>query len=331
MAPNSSKPNSPKNSKNNKSDSDADKQNKEKLTDDLDFWSMDTDVEASDSSDVEIDEIADFINSPVLPIGKTKTLSEISDTPAELKELDDEKIIEKLTKANSREEKNTTRSLSDEDLEEFQNIEHEEHKEAANQKLQRKEKTKKRTPLELIATFICLAFLIVAGTYFYQYYNEKFEILTDDKWAANIPIEGKYAEIAEVETWWAKPVTQAKLGVDFVPCIKITLGENTKSGALRVIFYSFEEGLQGNKRAKGDPFPLEFSNGKFSNGKNTITIQGTDGFESMAEFASYRNQEEDRWTVNIIEGASIDLQSHEYDELAHAPIDPIFKTLKVAE
>lgn len=331
MASNSSKPNSPKNSKDRDNET-LGTDNPEKLTEDLNFWSMDTDVEAADVADVELDEVAEFLKSPVLPIGKkTKTLSEISNTPTELQELDDDGIIEKLEKANSREETNTARALSDEDLEEFKNLEHEEILAVENQKNIKSNSTKKRTPLELAASTICILFLIGLGIYFYNYYNNHFDILTDDKWTSNIPVEGKYAEIEAVDTWWSEPVTQAKLGVDLVPCIKITLGEGAKSGALRVIFYSFEEGLNGNLRAKGDPFPLEFSNGKFANGKNSVIIQGTDGFESMAEFYEYRNQMEDRWTVSIKEGSTIDIRSADFENLGHAPIEPTYKTLQTAK
>jgi len=329
MASNSSKPNAPKNSNNHTSDSDANQHPKEKLTDDLDFWSMDTDEESIEAADIELDEVAEFLKSPVLPIGKTKSLSEISDTPAELKEIDDADILENLTKANSRKDIENTRSLSDEDLEEFQNLEDEEHQITTVKRQEKKESKKKRSPLELATTIACFLFLIGLGVFFYQYYNEKFDVLTDDKWASNIPVEGKYAEIEAVETWWSEPVTQAKLGVVLVPCIKITLGENTKSGALRLIFFSSEKGLSGNLRAKGDPFPLEFSNGKFSNGKKSITLQGTDGFESMAEYSAYRIQDKERWTVTINEGASIELTADDYTDLGHAPIEPIFKTLKI--
>ena len=63
MASNSSKPNSPKNTKNIGSESDANEPHKEKLTDDLDFWSMDTDTEAVEAADMELDEVAEFCES----------------------------------------------------------------------------------------------------------------------------------------------------------------------------------------------------------------------------------------------------------------------------
>jgi len=332
MASHSSKPNSHKHPKEDSKTPDASEPNSsDKLTDDLDFWSMDSDVEESDITDEALDETEAFLNSPVLPIGKTKTLSEISETPAELRDLDDGEIIEKLAKANSREEISTIRTLSDEDLEEYQNVEHEEELEVVKQKRERKEKTKKRSPLELAGTIACVLFILGFGIYFYNYYNDKFDVLTDDEWASNIPVEGEYANIKSVQTWWSEPVTKAKLGVKLVPCLTITLDEEAKSGALRVIFFSYEEGLNGNKRAKGDPFPLEFRDGKFSNGKSSITIQGTDGFESRAEFYAYRSQMENRWTVSIKEGPSIGTRSADFQDLGHAPIDPIQRSLETAK
>ena len=334
MASNPSKPNSHKNSKNKKASNtsdDSELDGTSTLDEDMDFWSMDTDLPETDTTS-KIDESEEYLSSPVLPYGKTKTLSEISEKPAEMRDLDDDQIIEKLAKANSREETDVVSSLSDEDLEEYNNIEHEEIQEVVEQKRKKKESTKKRTPMELAGSALCVLFLIGFGIYFYSYFNDKFDVLTDDTWASNIPVEGEFAAIKSVETWWSEPVTQAKLGIKLVPCLTITLDDKTKSGALRVIFYSDEDGLEeDSKRARGDPFPLEFSNGKFSNGKSSITIQGTDGFESMAEFYAYRSQMKNRWTVVIKEGPSINIRSADFADLGHAPIDPIQKSFKTAK
>ena len=40
---------------------------------------------------------------------------------------------------------------------------------------------------------------------------------------------------------------------------------------------------------------------------------------------------EDRWTVSIKEGPSINTQSADFEDLGHAPIDPIQRSLETAK
>jgi hypothetical protein len=95
---------------------------------------------------------------------------------------------------------------------------------------------------------------------------------------------------------------------------------------IRSVFYSYEEGLLGKLRPKGDPFTHEFVNGKFLESEsNQITIYGTDGFEKLASFLFYRSQDENRWTVEVSEARYIQDEVNSFLPLASAPIEPIRK------
>ncbi len=294
----------------------------EPLTEDLDFWNMETDITKIDQTSEELDELEEFLKSPVLPTTKTKTLSDLSENPIELEELDDIKIIKKLEEANTKREQETVVQLSEEDLKEYAQQEVEEKQEIIKKEIQKRQSKPKRTPVEKIATVVCVLFLLGLGFYLYSYSVKRLDIKTEEEWVSNIPTAGEFISIEEVSTGWSRPESGAKLGVILVPTATITLSDDIKSGAIRVIFYSYEEGLNGKKRAKGDPFPLEVIDGKFANGRNTITLAGTDGFTDIADFYSYRSQFEKRWTVVIKEAQSMSVPAGSFNDVGHAPIIP---------
>lgn len=304
----------------------------ENLDSELDFWSMD-----SDNKQIEqvSDELEDFLTVPAA--GSTKSLSELAETSIELEDLGGEEIIKSLEKANSRGQDTATNTLSEKDIEAYKAQGAEEQETVINQLREKRKFNKQRNLTEKICTALCALFLIGLGVFYFNYVADHIDIKTEDEWVTNIPVEGEFANITSISTWWAEPVDKVKLGIKLVPTATITLGENSKSGVLRVIFFSSEEGLNGNRRAKGDPVPLVIKDGKFHNGKNSITIQCTDGFSSIAEFNAYRHQNlrpeeahepEKRWNVTIKEASSIHTSTSDYKELGHAPIEPLRSELR---
>jgi hypothetical protein len=184
-----------------------------------------------------------------------------------------------------------------------------------------------RTSVEKIATLACYLAILGVFSYLIIYASEQHNFDTTKGYQSNTPVKGDYANVEKIETWWSKPVgNNAKFGILFVPSATITLDSSSGSGVIRSVFYSYEEGLLGKLRPKGDPFTHEFVNGKFlESGNNQITIHGTDGFEKLSSFLFYRSQDENRWTVEVREAPSTQNEVNSFLPLANAPIDPIRK------
>ncbi|MFT5633034.1 MAG: hypothetical protein ACI9SQ_000744 [Rubritalea sp.] len=184
-----------------------------------------------------------------------------------------------------------------------------------------------RTSVEKIATLACYLAILGVFSYLIIYASEQHNFDTTKGYQSNTPVKGDYANVEKIETWWSKPVgNNAKFGILFVPSATITLDSSSGSGVIRSVFYSYEEGLLGKLRPKGDPFTHEFVNGKFlESGNNQITIHGTDGFEKLSSFLFYRSQDENRWTVEVREAPSTQTEVNSFLPLANAPIDPIRK------
>ncbi len=184
-----------------------------------------------------------------------------------------------------------------------------------------------KSPAEKIATLACYLAIVALFTYLIMYASNQHDFSTAMGYEANTPVDGDYASVEKIETWWSKPAgNNTKFGVILVPSATITLGENSKSGVTRSVFYSYEEGLIGELRPKGDPFTHEFKDGKFlESGTNQITIHGTDGYSELAHFMYYRSQDENRWTVDVKEAPSTQTDINSFKSLAQAPIEPIRK------
>ncbi len=181
--------------------------------------------------------------------------------------------------------------------------------------------------IEKIASIICYIAIIGVLSYLVHYASKQHNFDTSKQHDDNTPATGTHATIESIETWWTEPADDnTQFGVLLVPSATITLGPESKSGAVRCVFYSYEKGLQDNLRPKGDPFLLAFSNGKFTKtGTNKITISGTSGFKKLAHFQYYTQQDENRWTIQISEAGSSNTKKDKFTPLANAPIDPISK------
>jgi len=298
--------------------------------DEQDFWESDPADQLEQEPDENVQDVLDELDE-LLEQSKTPNLSN-SPIVADTEGADD--ILEELTGLD--EEESEAVDADDEaklaeDREERE--EQEEGQEAssvaaaaaasatAKPSVGKKEGRKKRSMLEIVASVLSVVLLLALSFYFYRYAKDKLDIVTKDKWATNIPVKGNLANITEVKTWWGTPPENANVkgGVKLVPFVQLTLGEGTTSGKLRVVFYSYEKNSFNRNIAKGDPVTIPFSNGKFSNGKKTVTFICTDGFEDVAYFYHYKQQDENRWTIQVGEAAA---DSNDYKVFAHAPIDP---------
>lgn len=292
-------------------------------TDEADFWDMDQVLSSTDSTldsieseSIDLEEIQAELNKEVDIPTVEKPITNLSESELQIPEIDNLEVITALTTEQAKTETASEHDLTEEELEHFK---------APVAPIVTIDKNNRSTPFEKIMMTLCFMGLIAFGAYLISYFYDKFDVQTEKEWASNIPVKGEYASITKVETWWTVPQNNnTKFGVKLVPSVKITLGSDSKSGILRAVFYTYEEVSKNEKRAKGDPFPLHFVDGKFiDTGKNTITIYGTDGYTDISSFEYYRTQNEDRWTISLREAAAGETKAENFVELGHAPIEPI--------
>ena len=281
-----------------------------------DFWEINQSTADTDLDSIDLEEIQDELNKEINITPIAKPITNLSDSELEIKAIDEQDVISTLDSEQARAELASEHGLTDEELDTFR------EDPAPVAVVSDK---KKSTPLEKIMVPLCFLGLIGFAVFFISYLNDKFDVKQDHDWASNIPAKGKYVSIDRVDTWWTVPQSNnTKFGVKLVPAVTITLGSDSKSGTLRAVFYSYEEGINGEPRAKGDPFPLPFVDGKFvATGKNQVTLYGTDGYKDLSSFEYYRTQNEDRWTISIREAASGETNANKFNEVGHAPIEPI--------
>ncbi len=289
----------------------------EELTDDLDFWNIDTDKSNA--------------------VADADALAELEEMLAEVEEPEPQRFIAKIEPTVEAFKEEVKTSSQDQDIDQL--LDNAKAKIIAEREMQESlafsddsiNKPKKinipNTQAEKFATIFCYIALVGIFTFLIIYASEQHNFDTSKPYAGNTPVEGEFANVASIETWWSEPIgKKARLGVILVPSATITLDSDSKSGVLRSVFYSDEEGLLGQLRPKGDPFTHEFLDGKFlESGTNQITIQGTDGFEKLAHYEYYRSQDDTRWTIEVKEAATIQTSIDGFKSLANAPIEPIRK------
>ncbi len=305
----------------------------DEISEDSDFWNMESDLEEIDTSSDELDEIEKILaenklEQPLKPLSEQEL---VIDAPCE------KDIIDSLDQHHSSQEMEELPDIANKNVDELLASATAEVKaEESGEQLivptpsstPKKETTKEsRSTAEKIATLACYLAIIGVFGYLIHYASKQHNFDTAKSYEANTPAQGEYASIVNIETWWAEPESDnTKFGVILVPSATITLGADSTSGVIRSVFYSDEEGLLGKLKPKGDPFTHAFKNGKFlSTGTNQVTVYGTDGFEELAHFIFYRGQSDDRWTIEVKEAPSVQTELDGFKAVAKAPIDPIRK------
>jgi hypothetical protein len=303
------------------------KKHPEDLSDDLDFWNIDTDPKEINTSADKTEQILaeKKIQQPLKSLSEQDLVIKTPDEQDIKSTLDLHKESNKLEEFDHISNNNVDELLANASAEvkaELDGVPIPPEPVETAAKLR-----ESRTSVEKIATLACYLAILGVFSYLIIYASEQHNFDTTKGYESNTPVKGDYANVEKIETWWSKPVgNNAKFGILFVPSATITLDSSSGSGVIRSVFYSYEEGLLGKLRPKGDPFTHEFVNGKFlESGNNQITIHGTDGFEKLSSFLFYRSQDENRWTVEVREAPSTQNEVNSFLPLANAPIDPIRK------
>ncbi len=309
------------------------KKNIDELSNDPDFWNIDTDPNEIDASSDELVEIERILAEKKL----AQPTPQISEHEIILEAPDEKDILSSLELHRGNQKSEELPDLSDKNVDELlatataemkaEQDGTESIKGSRKPKFAPRNAKEPRTPAEKIATVACYLAIVGVFTYLIIYASKQHDFDNTKGYETNTPAKGDYANVEQIETWWSKPDgNNTKFGVVLVPSATITLDSNSKSGVIRSVFYSSEEGLLGKLRAKGDPFTHEFTDGKFiESGTNQVTIYGTDGYEELAHFAFYKSQDEKRWTLEVKEAPSIKTDVNSFKSLANAPIEPIRK------
>lgn len=174
--------------------------------------------------------------------------------------------------------------------------------------------------LEKICLLILIAGLLGVGTWGVASYLSdapQGELITFDE---DFPVEGNNISVAEVETWWRKPIRSgedADRGViqeiGLIPVARIKL-QGSGSETLQINF------RDGDQESIGDTITLKVSSGKFeATGSDEITVICTKGFPSPSELNPYTNGDVDPWSVAIEES------SGDSEPFAKVRIEPIYK------
>jgi len=307
------------NSKQQQNNQDTDKISEE-LPDESDFWNMESDPAEIQVSSEELEEIDKILSNEK----REEPLKPLSEKEVDIEVPDEKEIINSLEQHEDNQEAAIIPDLSEDNLDELTDPD-DNSQILVNPKpiVIDKKPVDPKSALEKIATLICYLLILGVFTYLIYYTSNQHDFNTVKSYESNVPSDGEYANIEKIETWWEEPSSNnTKFGIVLVPSATITLGPNSKSGVIRSVFYSDEEGLQGKFRPKGDPFTNEFKDGKFlETGTNQVTIYGTDGFKEMAHFMFYKSQDETRWTIDVKEAPSAQTDLTGFNSLALAPIE----------
>lgn len=258
------------------------------------------------SSATELPELGDF------PEDFSSPPSSSSDDSDELGSIDDtaESIIASQPSGNE-----VTAPESTEDhLVTIDSIDNNATPEVSNQ-----QQTTSSQPKDKIALLAFAALLLSAITAFVTYFINSTDF--DDKysWKQTLPSDGKLVKVASVDTYWQKAKgPDVKLGVEYIPVIKINISEKSSDSALRIAFRNYDG------KSVGDPKIEVIKDGKFDNGKTEKEVYCTDGLLDEAKLRGYLAQNEVRWTVHLTESAVARSSLTEENKVGSTSISPNF-------
>jgi hypothetical protein len=172
--------------------------------------------------------------------------------------------------------------------------------------------------IEKISIGAAILILIALAAFFVSYFYGSYEVTRKPSYASNLPAKGQYASVETIETHWEVDSVTKKV----FPYATITLGSKSQTGSLRALFCKNKSLNDLEQKVVGDPHTLKFTQGKFENGSNSITIKCSQGLPDLAEFLSYKDQDLYRWTIRVRESSATQGRTSDFTALANAPIEP---------
>ncbi len=123
----------------------------------------------------------------------------------------------------------------------------------------------------------------------------------------DFPIKGESIEVGSAATYWRIPITDGatpdvfRRGTVLLPVIDLDIKEG--KGAIRVVFRN------ENRNVIGDVVTR-----RIEGGKHTV-VSATAGFDEMGMHAAYRTGVSKPWTIEILEGESVDAPASNFKRL----------------
>lgn len=172
--------------------------------------------------------------------------------------------------------------------------------------------SKSLSPLEKIGLIAFIVLLLGGGVFFMIHSINKLPEKKAGLTERDFPRKGKLIEALKVTTYWRPPITTGpnadtfRRGTELLPVLEI----ETSSGpaALRIFFKNEAGTLVGD----GITRPV--------NGKSQLTLVATAGFEDLGMHAAYRAGNAEKWTIEVLEGPSINAPGSEFKPLFELPI-----------
>ncbi|MCP5534717.1 MAG: hypothetical protein H7A51_00610 [Akkermansiaceae bacterium] len=137
----------------------------------------------------------------------------------------------------------------------------------------------------------------------------------------DLPIAGEYATVSGFVTYWKAPgdTPGIKLGAVVVPAARITLGDGSSSGTLRIYF------SDASKNSIGDPITINFKDGKFADGTDTIEVSASDGFHLKGDFHAYQMDRSLAWDVEVLEAENSMASRANFKRLFNTKVAPTMR------
>lgn len=153
--------------------------------------------------------------------------------------------------------------------------------------------------------------LVLGGLLFFLAYSVN-KIPEDPKplTPGDLPIAGKIISADKISSYWREPDISGgetvRRGTLLLPVVE--LGVSGGPGAVRVLFRDSDGAIVGD----GVTRPV--------NGKGTVTIVATAGFDDQGMFAAYRTGETKPWKIEVLEGTSENASGNEFKKIFEIPI-----------
>ncbi|MEM6911726.1 MAG: hypothetical protein AAF555_09090 [Verrucomicrobiota bacterium] len=178
---------------------------------------------------------------------------------------------------------------------------------------------KRLSTAELVSSIVVFVVLIAGGLWAINTMLGQLHIQEDSSLDAplKLPLTGEVFQLADVQTYWKKPLPGEDLGVrpgmELVPVVQFKLAPGSRAtGELRVFFHGPSRGLERGRQI-GDTVRLVVQNGEFANGNGRAVC--TLGFERAGEFLGYEQGLQDPWSLRVLESREIGGNAESFREL----------------
>jgi hypothetical protein len=163
------------------------------------------------------------------------------------------------------------------------------------------------TKVEKAGAITLLALLLVGGLVTYLFSVNRLPTESVRAKANDYPIKGARLVVDTAASYWRAPIVDGptpdvfRRGTELLPVVEIAVSSGT--GAIRVVFRNESRGTVGDSITRA------------ASGKDLLKIVATAGFDDMGMYAAYRTGGDKPWTIEVLEGPSVDAPSAEFKRL----------------